>query len=100
MVKILQVGAKVGKITKNFQNEQDLRFLKFDFKPHNFRYNHFSPLKFGAIVTCNVSKKMVAKNYKIATNSCDEVTCQNYVKIMQKTVKNTFLNYLLQKLEQ
>ena len=98
MVKILQVGAKVGKITKNFQNEQDLRFLKFDFKPHNFRYNHFSPLKFGAIVTCNVSKKMVAKNYKIATNSCDEVT--NYVKIMQKTIKNTFLNYLLQKLEQ
>ena len=28
---------------------------------------------------------MVAKNFKIAFNSCDKIT--NYVKIMQKTVK-------------
>ena len=86
LVKILQAGAKVSKIAKNkIQNEQNLKFFKFDFQPHNFKYNHFFHLKFGTIVTCNVSKKMVGKNSKIATNSCDEVT--NYVKIMQKTVK-------------
>ena len=82
LVKIVQAGAKVSKIAKKkkIQNEQNLKFFKFDFQPHNFKYNHFFHLKFGTIVTCNVSKKMVAKNSKIATNSCDEVT--NYVKIM------------------
>ena len=76
---------KLAKLQKNFQNEQNLKFFKFDFKPHNYRYNHFFRLKFGTIVTYNVSKKMVAKHSKIGTNSCDEVT--NYVKIMQKTLK-------------
>ena len=44
-------------------------------------------MRFGAIVTCNVSKKMVAKS--------DEVT--NYIKIMQKNSKNKsiFINYRL-----
>ena len=76
---------KLAKLQKKFQNDQNLKFLKFDFKPHNFRYNHFFHFKCGTIVTYNVSKKMVAKNFKIATNSCDKIT--NYVKIMQKTVK-------------
>ena len=88
----LPVGAKVGKIEKKKkkkknQNQQNLKFLKFDFKPHNFRYNHFFHLRFGTIVTCNVSKKMVAKS--------DEAT--KYIKIMQKNSKNKsiFLNYRL-----
>ena len=70
---------------KIVQNERNMKFFKFDFKPHNFRCDHFFHLKFGTIVTCSVSMKMVAKNPKIATKFCDEVT--KYVKIMQKTVK-------------
>ena len=72
-----------------------MKFFKFDFKPHNFRYDHFFHLKFGTIVTCSVSMKVVAKNPKIATKFCDEVT--KYVKIMQKNCKNKgiFLNYPL-----
>ena len=70
---------------KIVQNERHTKFFKFDFKPHNFRYDHFFLLQFGTIVSCSISVKMVAKNPKIATKFCDEAT--KYVKIMQKTVK-------------